>query len=341
MRYLLFICFNLLLVPSLSFAEDNAGSLGLKKMVVVGTVPGPDLWKVTNGENVLWILGTLSPLPKKMKWNSKPVEELIESSQAFMLAPSFFASLKGIGFFKKLSLAKSAIGIKKSPEKEKLVDILPEDVYTRWLVLKKKYMGNSKRIEKNRPIFASNKLFSKALKKTGLTEKTGITKKLVKVAKKNELQIIRPRIEIDLADPKATIKKFKKTELNDIECFTKTLDRIESDLATMSTRAVAWSYGDVKTIKSLPYTSNKGACDSAFFNSAVGQDLGLAESHARLNQVWVEHATSSLEKNKSTFAVIPISYLLNEDGILRELASAGYEVQPPISLIENEISEKM
>ncbi len=336
MRYFLLfvISINLFFTPTLTFAQDIEEGVGLKKMVVVGTVPGPDLWKVTDGENVLWILGTLSPLPKKMKWNSKPVEETIKSSQAFMLPPAFFASLKGIGFFKKLSLAKSAIGVKKNPEKEKLVDILPEDVYARWLVLKKKYIGNSKKIEKNRPIFASNKLFSKALKKNGLTEKTGITKKLIKVAKKNDLEIIRPNIEIELADPKAAIKKFKKSEMNDIECFSKTLDRIETDLTDMAIRATAWSYGDVRTIQSLPHTANKGACDSAFFNSAVGQDLGLAESHARLNQIWIEHAQSSLEKNKSTFAVIPISYLLNEDGILKELKAAGYEVQEPITLTE-------
>ena len=211
---LLFLLVMALQLQSMStplHAKNKSNSVALKKIVVLGTVPGPDLWKVSNGENVLWILGTLSPLPKKMDWNSKPIEEVIQSSQAFLLPPIFTISLdKNLGFFKKLSLVKSVIGIKKNPEKQKLIDIVPADLYTRWLVLKKKYMGNNKGIEKTRPIFASEKLFNKALKKTGLTRKTGITKKLKKVAKKNKLELIQPKVGIDLNKPKSILKKFKK-----------------------------------------------------------------------------------------------------------------------------------
>ena len=83
-------------------------------------------------------------------------------------------------------------------DQQKLKDILPADLYTRWSGLKKIYMGNNKGVEKTRPIFASQKLFDKALKKTGLTNDTGITKKLRKVAKKNKLELIQPKIVIDL-----------------------------------------------------------------------------------------------------------------------------------------------
>ena len=340
MQIFLFLLFLANAQLSLAVTETvkNTDSIDLNKLVVKGTVPGPDLWRITDGDNELWILGTLSPLPKKMKWNSKPVEEIINTSQAFMLPPSIFFSLKDIGFFKKLSLAKSAIGIKKNPEKEKLIDILPKDIYSRWLVQKKKYIGNSKRIEKQRPIFASNKLFDKALNKTGLTKKTGITKKLLKTAKKNKIDIIRPTIEVNLSDPKLTAKKFKKTQLDDITCFSKTLERIETDLSTMKARALAWSYGDVKTIQSLPYAANNSACNSAIFDSSLGQDLGLEDSQSRLQKVWLDHATSALKTNKSTFAIMPISYLLNEQGILKELEAAGFEIEVPSTLIDDPIN---
>ena len=337
MRIILFLLLLVNTQLSLSVAETvkETESIDLKKLVVKGTVPGPDLWRITDGNNELWILGTLSPLPKKMKWNSKPVEEIIKSSQAFMMPPSLFFSLKDIGFFKKLSLAKSAIGIKKNPEKEKLIDVLPEGIYSRWLVLKKKYIGNSKRIEKQRPIFAGHKLFNEALDETGLTKKTGITKKLLKVAKKNKISVIRPQVEVSLSDPKSAAKKFKKTELDDVTCFSKTLERIETDLPTMKARAVAWSYGDVKTIQGLPYVANDSACHSAVFNSSIGQDLGLNDSQSRLQSVWLDHAKSALQTNKSTFAIMPISYLLNEEGILFELESAGYQIEVPSTLIDD------
>ena len=38
----------------------------LDTMVVSGVQPGPGLWKVRKGEHTLWILGTVSPLPRRM-----------------------------------------------------------------------------------------------------------------------------------------------------------------------------------------------------------------------------------------------------------------------------------
>lgn len=337
MRLLLLLILPLQFVSTSLHAESTSNSVGLKKMVVVGTVPGPDLWKVSKDGNELWILGTISPLPKKMDWNSKPIEEVIRSSQAFMLPPSFSISFEDIGFFKKLSLMKNGIGIKKSPEKQKLEEILPADLYSRWLVLKKKYIGNSRKVEKTRPIFASNKLYNKALKKTGLTKKTGITKKLRKVAKKNKLKIIQPSVNIEFKDdPKATIKKFKKTEMNDVDCFAKTLETIESDLTTMSVRANAWSYGDIETIRSVPYKGDNRGCQTTLFNSEIGKDLGITDIDSRTSLKWLEEAKSTLGENKSTFAVMPISYLLNEEGILKDLESAGYTVEAPNTLDESE-----
>ncbi|HEV7491247.1 MAG TPA: hypothetical protein VGO25_10600, partial [Rhodanobacteraceae bacterium] len=57
---------------------DNAAQL--PTVVVTGEQPGPGLWKVTSGDHVLWILGTLSPLPKKMTWRSGEVEAIVARS---------------------------------------------------------------------------------------------------------------------------------------------------------------------------------------------------------------------------------------------------------------------
>lgn len=194
-------CLLMLIVFPLMAEESSQNISELNKIVVSGKVPGPDLWKVTHGDNTLWIMGTLSPLPKRIDWNSEPVEQVIKKSQAFMLMPSVSMDLDGIGFFGKLSLATSAIGIKKNPEKQKLKDILPVAVYQRWLHLKHQYLGKSRSIEKNRPIFAVYKLLEKALKNNGLTSKTKIVKKLKKMAKKHQLEIVSPNIRVEFSEP--------------------------------------------------------------------------------------------------------------------------------------------
>ena len=35
-------------------------------IVVTGVQPGPGMWKVSQGDHVMWVLGTQSPLPKQM-----------------------------------------------------------------------------------------------------------------------------------------------------------------------------------------------------------------------------------------------------------------------------------
>jgi hypothetical protein len=323
---LILISFALQILSFNSQAKDKQKVVSLKKVVVLGTVPGPDLWKVSKGENVLWILGTLSPLPKKIDWNSKPIEKVIENSQALLLPPAVTAE---IGFFKGLSLAKSAIGIKKNPQKQKLKDLMPQGLYSRWLVLKNKYMGRNKKIEKTRPLFASQKLFENAIKKSGLKSDSKVTKKVRKFAKKNKLEFLTPKITIELNEPKAALKKLKKTEINDLECFTKTLERLEVDLENMKSRAIAWSYGDIETIKSLPYPNDNQACTSAFLNSEFAQNVGLKDIRPRLKTVWLDEAKKAISTNKSTFAILPISQLLRSDGFLQDLEAQGYKIEAP------------
>ncbi len=56
-------------------------TLELEPILVVGERPGPALWKVTWKDHTLWILPTLSPLPRQVIWRSRPVEEALRQSQ--------------------------------------------------------------------------------------------------------------------------------------------------------------------------------------------------------------------------------------------------------------------
>ena len=326
-KYFLLCVLQLSIFATMGLAKSSKEIPELKKMVLGGKVTGPDLWKVTHGDNTLWIMGTLSPLPKRIDWNSKPVEQVIKNSQAYLSTPSFYFDLNDVGFFGKIALATSAIGIKKNPEKQKLKDILPTEIYERWLSLKHQYIGKSRSIEKTRPIFAVYKLLEKALKKKGLTSITKIVKKLKKIAKKHKLEFVEPKIKVDFKEPKSMVKKFKKTAINDLECFVQTMDRVEHDLNNMTVRANAWSMGEVAIIKTLPFVDEAQACASTFLNSDLAQEAGLFDMRSRLKNVWLDEVDISLKNNKSTFAVWPITQLLSEDSILNDLADKGYDIE--------------
>src|SRR6185312_14696599 len=75
----------------------------LAPVVVSGVVPGPGLWRVSKGDHVLWVLGTLSPLPGHIQWESREVAQVLAQSKQVLLEPKI--KLKAdVGFFGKLFL---------------------------------------------------------------------------------------------------------------------------------------------------------------------------------------------------------------------------------------------
>ena len=78
-----FLCFS-----SSSFAADlpnEKQTVGeVEEVLVIGEQSGPGLWKVFKDDHVLWILGTLSPLPKKLTWRSTKIEEVVKQSKKWL-----------------------------------------------------------------------------------------------------------------------------------------------------------------------------------------------------------------------------------------------------------------
>lgn len=300
----------------------------LEAVVVSGAQPGPGLWRVSKGDHVLWVLGTLNPLPKRMQWVSREVEQVIAQSQEVLLGPG--AKLKKeIGLFRGLLLLPSALGSRKNPDKQKLVDVVPPELYARWLPLKAKYIGRSRGIEKQRPLFAALKLYDKAIARNRLTQENLVLPLVKKVAKKHKVPLNRPEVEIDIGDPREAIRQFADSRLEDLDCFSKTLDRIDTDLEAMRERANAWATGDIDMLRSLPFTDQNQACSDAILHAGVMRDRGLSDMRERLETIWLQAAETALEKNASTFAVLPMRQLLASDGYIARLRERGYEVEEP------------
>src|SRR5215469_7929184 len=60
---------------------STAAVTNLEGVTVSGVQPGPGLWKVSKGDQVMWVLGTLSPLPEHIQWKTDEVEQTIAESQ--------------------------------------------------------------------------------------------------------------------------------------------------------------------------------------------------------------------------------------------------------------------
>ena len=307
---------------------DASAIRDLDTVVVSGSQPGPGLWRISKGDHVLWILGTQSPLPRRMEWESGPVEEVLSRSQELIQPPSVGVKAD-VGFFRMLGLIPSALKARKNPDGRTLQQMVPPTQYARWQALKARYIGDDRGIERWRPVFAALELYDKAIERSGMTTSGSVVPAVAKMAKRYKLKVTPAKVEIPIADPKRALKEFASSSLDDLQCFEKTLDRIQGDLDNMAARANAWAVGDINLLRDLPANSQFAACSAAFTEAGLARKYGMSDLAQQVERKWVSAAESALTSNASTFATLPIGELLKTDGYLARLQAKGYEVQAP------------
>jgi predicted NUDIX family NTP pyrophosphohydrolase len=313
--------------PEPSPAAAEASDAVPATVVVEGRRPGPGVWKVSKGDHVMWVFGVYSPLPQKMEWDAARVERLVGKSQEVLTRPG---ARMEVGFFRGLTLLPTAIGIDKNPDGATLRDVLPADVYARWQVLKGKYIGDDDSIERRRPIFVADTLLSRGLSKSGLTQNSGVEEQVEKAAKRDKVKVTSTTLSMDVDDPRALMKEFKKSQVEDVACFTKTLERLEGDIDAMRVRANAWANGNIAEISSLDYAERDKACNDAIFNSQFAKNSpAFQHLPERIRANWVKVAEKALADNTSTFALLPMKDVIGPKSYLADLQAKGYTVESP------------
>ena len=297
-------------------------------VVVTGALPGPGMWKVSRDGHVMHVLGTVSPLPKRMEWISRDVENVLAQSGEVVFGPSYVVDTD-LGFFGKLSLLPSLIGVRKNPEGKLLRDVVPPESYARWQVLKQRYIGRDGDVEKMRPIFAANELYQAAIEDSGLTGKRIVSPVIDAAVKAHKIKVTKPQVKATLRDPKSALKEFRAESLSDLDCFDSMLRNLETDVSRMAERANAWAVGDIDALRDLPLGDQYQTCQNALMQTSVARKNGLTNAEAETRQAWLSAAEAAISNNVVSFAVLPMSELLKPDGYLAALQAKGYIVEAP------------
>lgn len=320
---------DLVPAPASAVQIAAAGPIRDEETVVVsGVLPGPGMWKVRKGDHTLWVLGTLSPLPKKMDWVSRDVDAVLAHAQEVIWAPSLAVGTN-IGMFRGLLLAPKALGARKNPDGALLKDVVPAGMYARWVPLKQKYVGRDGGIEKWRPMFAAMELFDEAMDDAGLVKGGVVGPVVTRAAKEHGIAQTSPVVKVTIEDPKQALDEFRQARLDDLDCFAKTLDRLESDLEAMRERANAWAVGDIEALRALPYSDQNEACMQAAMRSGAMRKRAARDFDAEMREQWLQAAEKALAKNAVTFSTLPMRELLKPDGYLARLQAKGYTVEAP------------
>lgn len=300
----------------------------LEAVTVSGIQPGPGLWKVSKGDHVMWVLGTLSPLPNRIQWKTDEVEQTIAESQEVLGPPSIALKPK-TNFFGKLFLLPSLVGARKNPDGQTLQQMVPAPDYARWLTLKKQYIGSDSGIENWRPIFAAVELYDKAIKRYGLTASGGVKDTVRDLAKKHNVKFETVRYTMMVDEPRNAVKTFKSSPMDDRECFGRTLDTVERDMGRITERANAWATGDIDMLRSLPMNDQREACIAAVTEAGFAKQLGFNDVKQKAEAMWIGAAQQALNTNAQTFAMLPMEEVLSPKGLIARLKAQGYQVEAP------------
>ena len=317
--------------PSVAVQQQALPADGIRTeatVVVTGEQPGPGLWLVRNGSHDLWILGTLSPLPAGLQWQSKQVEDVIANAQEVIRPPGVSFNVD-VGWFKGLALLPSMLGARKNPDGKTLKQVVSPQSYARWEALKAQYIGNDGGIEKWRPLFAAQELYKQAMKKADLDNAKSVWPVITKAIETHHPNVTVTQVKITITDPKPLIKEFSKTTLDDTACFDNTMTRIESNLDAMRVRANAWATGDIAALQSLPVANQYQACMDAVSEAGIGRKLGFGDAQRQTEAKWMAAAEAALNKNATTFAVLDIGSMTGANGYLAKLKAKGYTVLAP------------
>jgi hypothetical protein len=301
----------------------------LQPIVISARPAGPALWKVSSGDHVLWVLGTLSVAPKHFKWRSDDIERVLASSQALLGSPGIMPDAN-LGVFSMMRLLPMVIHMGNLPDNGTLQTTLPAPLYARWVTLRQRYLDDSRRFERLRPFLAAEKLKSKAYAQAGLVEEDDeIETAVKKLAKKHRVPEIDTEYHLFIKDPKALIRDFKAVSMDDSACFSYELDVLERTLLTASSQSEAWATGDVAGLKKSAVDEGADPCWQGLDDSPLERDLGVQDLEANVNNAWLAAAEKALADHQQSVALLEMSDVVEPKGLLSMLEARGYTVQAP------------
>lgn len=312
----------------------------IDEIVVVGRQPGPPLWRVTNGENTLWIFGKLSPIPKNMDWDSSRVERVIESSQEYLREPQTRYSL-GLGSLlnpvkiTRLILMANSLG--KNPGGETLDEIMSEDMYRRFRRIATVYTSKPDKLDKLQPLFAMGEVRNDLFSELDLTPSTQqVTRTIDRLVRRNKEMTVTDNVNSISIDGKFKDIRDQITDMVDsltleqqLKCVEDLLYRIETELGGIVRRANTWASGYMDELVDVYMITFDDNCLELFTENDNPDIKQIVEQREAMNLQWLDAAEAALATNLSTFALLDIDDLLNPTGLLNRLEERGYEVRRP------------
>jgi len=295
---------------------ESAPPQVLDEVVVTGEHTGPGMWHVHRGTAHLWILGSMSPLPKGITWRSKQLEQLLDSTNRVVVQKPL-----EFGIVRILWLLLTERSLLMVGGGKRLRDVMPPALYARFSAQRAKYSDDADKWERYRPLIAAAFLQQAAFHEVGLSTRLDLGAAVRMLAKKHDVPVEEVKIAgvHDMLDALKTLPPATENA-----CVAASLVTVETDLPRLVARAQAWATGNIERIDALHEPGEVDAC-----RAALDAGAGAGELIAQVRRTWLDDMERRLRDGGVTVAVVNIDILLEHGGLLDELRAKGYDIDAP------------
>jgi hypothetical protein len=265
---------------------------------VTAEQPGPPLWKITNGENTLWLFAELVMVPEDLRWDSSRVARILSEADAFLSAPLLkdntgWKRLLGFGME---DLNDGVTEMEQIGQGRTLDNIIDPEFYQKLRgTVPPDYMNQ---LVQYKPWFVGARLHYYWMKHEGFADSSKVTKELERLRRKYHVPKVESAVDVELHEMEAHVQQ--QLPLSDdygIAClqsmlvFHENMDEVKSRLSD-------WFQGELSTTL-LPLWGR--TCNEAPWQIQKAEEVG---------KLWITNLQLALENNKVSFAVVPARALM-------------------------------
>ena len=288
----------------------------MDELVVTGERTGPGMWHVHRGAAEVWILGSMSPLPKGITWRATQVDKVLGGTSQVLVQKPFEIGIARILWL--LITERSVLMVRGG---KRLKDVLPAELHARFAAQRAKYTQDPEKWERFRPLIAAAFLQQAAFHKVGLSTRLDLGAAVRTLAKNHHVRVEEIKIA-GVGDVMDALKTLPPATEN--ACVDASLVTVERDLPRLLERAQAWASGNIERIEKLREPAEVDAC-----RAALDTGIGAADLIARIRRTWLGAIERYLQNAGVTLVVMNMDMLLEPGGLLDELRAKGYEVDAP------------
>ena len=289
-------------VPGL---PEDPGAAVVEELVVQAKEPGPAWWVVKDGDSTVYILGMKGRIPPKPAWDRRWLDRRLKGANSLILADRWSISVGVSSFGEATRLYRSL------RSDIPLETRLQEPLRSQFVAARKKLGQPAGRYAKWTPFVASMRLMGDSAPKGWVNPVTDI----LKAARKAKVPLVAaPTRNVSDMVPKVFSNMDPALETT---CLSAAVRSVE--LARRSAVAEGWARGDVAAAISGP-RDYEGCL--LLLNGGPQFWRAIVDDQTRL-------IADGLKTPGHSVALVDISSMVAEEGILRKLEALGLEVTGP------------